>query len=98
DDNVLVQGVSRNKSALGYFGLAYYVENADKLKAVPIAAKAGAKRVSPSLETVIDGSYQPLARPIFIYVSDKGMKRPEVREFVQFYLENATELAKEVGY
>ncbi len=98
DDNVLVQGVSRNKNALGYFGLAYYTENADKLKAVPIAEKAGAKPVPPSLETVIDGSYQPLARPIFIYVSDKGMKRAEVREFVEFYLKNAAKLAKEVGY
>ncbi|HEX7043117.1 MAG TPA: PstS family phosphate ABC transporter substrate-binding protein [Burkholderiales bacterium] len=98
DDNVLVQGVSRNKNALGYFGFAYYTENADKLKAVPIAPKAGATPVAPSLETVVDGTYQPLARPIFIYVSDKGLRRPEVREFVQFYLENAAALAQEVGY
>ena len=98
DDNVLVQGVSRNKNALGYFGFAYYTENPDKLKAVPIAPKAGATPVAPSIETVVDGTYQPLARPIFIYVSDKGLQRPEVREFVQFYLENAAALAREVGY
>jgi len=98
DDNVLVQGVSRDVNAIGYFGLAYYVENKDKLKAAPIVNKGAAKAVLPSLETVMDGSYQPLARPIFIYVSDKGMQRPEVREFVQFYLKNAPKLVKEVGY
>jgi len=98
DDNILVQGVSRDINALGYFGLAYYVENKDKLKAAPILDKGASKAVSPSLETVMDGSYQPLARPIFIYVSDKGMRRPEVREFVQFYLRNAAKLVKEVGY
>jgi len=98
DDNVLVQGVSRDVHAIGYFGLAYYVENRDKLKAAPIVDKGGSRAVSPSLETVMDGTYQPLARPIFIYVSDKGMQRPEVREFVQFYLKNAPKLVKEVGY
>ena len=98
DDNVLVQGVSRDVNALGYFGLAYYVENKDKLKAAPIVDKGSSKAVSPSLETVMDGTYQPLARPIFIYVSDKGMQRPEVREFIHFYLKSAPELVKEVGY
>ena len=98
DDNVLVQGVSRDVNALGYFGLAYYMENKDKLKAVPIIDKNGKKAVGPSLQTVMDGTYQPLARPIFIYVSDKAMQRPEVNEFVQFYLENAATLVKEVGY
>lgn len=98
DDNVLVHGVSRDRNALGYFGLAYYAENADKLRAVPIAEKAGAAPVAPSLESVIAGTYQPLARPIFIYVSDKGLKRAEVRDLVGFYLENASALAREVGY
>ena len=98
DDNVLVQGVSRDVNAIGYFGLAYYVENKDKLKAAPIVSKGASKAVLPSLETVMDGTYQPLARPIFIYVSDKGMQRPEVRELVQFYLRNAPKLVKEVGY
>lgn len=98
DDNVLVQGVSRDVNAIGYFGLAYYVENKDKLKAVPIVDKGATRGVSPSLGTVMDGTYQPLARPIFIYVSDKAMQRAEVREFVEYYLKNAQKLVKEVGY
>ena len=98
DDNVLVQGVSRDKHAIGYFGLAYYVENKDKLKAVPIVAKGANKAIEPSLETVMAGTYQPLARPIFIYVAEKSMAKPEVKEFVNFYLKNAPKLVKEVGY
>lgn len=98
DDNVLVQGVSRDVNALGYFGMAYYTENKDKLKAVPIVNKGATKAVLPSLEAVMDGSYQPLARPIFIYVSEKAMARAEVQEFVQFYLKNAPKLTQEVGY
>ena len=93
-----MQGVSRDVNAIGYFGLAYYVENKDKLKAVPIVSKGSTKAVGPSIETVMDGTYQPLARPIFIYVSEKGMQRPEVREFVQYYIKNAPQLVKEVGY
>jgi phosphate transport system substrate-binding protein len=98
DDNVLVQGVSRDVNAIGYFGLAYYSENKDKLKAVPIVSKGGSRSVPPSLETVMDGTYQPLARPIFIYVSDKSMNKPEVKEFIEYYLKHAGELVKEVGY
>jgi phosphate transport system substrate-binding protein len=98
DDNVLVQGVSRDKHAIGYFGMAYYAENKDKLKSVPIINKGASKAVSPSLETVMDGTYQPLARPIFIYVSEKSLAKPEVKEFVEYYLKNATTLTKEVGY
>jgi phosphate transport system substrate-binding protein len=98
DDNVLVQGVSRDVNAIGYFGLAYYVENKDKLKAVPIVNKGSTKAVSPGIETVMDGTYQPLARPIFIYVSDKAIGRPEVREFVEYYLKHGAKLSKEVGY
>jgi phosphate transport system substrate-binding protein len=98
DDNVLVQGVSRDVNAVGYFGLAYYVENKDKLKAAPIVNKGSNKAVAPSLETVMDGTYQPLARPIFIYVSDKAMNKPEVKEFVEYYIKNAPKLVKEVGY
>jgi phosphate transport system substrate-binding protein len=98
DDNVLVQGVSREKNALGFFGLAYYVENADKLKAVPIKPEEGKPAVLPSIETVNNGTYQPLSRPIFIYVNDKSAKKPEVKEFVEFYLKNGGELSTEVGY
>jgi phosphate transport system substrate-binding protein len=98
DDNVLVQGVSRDKNALGYFGFAYYLENAKKLKAVPIVEKAGKPAVAPSFEAVKNGTYQPLSRPIFIYVSAKAVEKPEVREFVEFYLKNAPKLVKEVKY
>ena len=98
DDNTLVQGVTRDKHALGYFGLAYYAENKDKLKAVTIVNKGATKGVSPSVDTVMDGTYQPLARPIFIYVAEKSMAKPEVKEFVNFYIKNAPKLTKEVGY
>lgn len=96
DDNVLVQGVSNDKYALGYFGFAYYIENQDKLKAVAIDGGNGC--VEPSVETINNGTYQPLSRPIFIYVSTKALERPEVEAFVNFYLDNAAELAEEVGY
>ncbi len=96
DDNVLVQGVANDQYALGYFGFAYYVENQDKLKAVAIDGGNGC--VEPSVETINNGTYQPLSRPIFIYVSTKALERPEVEAFVNFYLDNAAELAEEVGY
>jgi len=99
DDNVLVQGVTSNKGALGYFGYAYFDENKDKLRAIPIVAKAGAAPVAPSAETVMNGSYQPLARPLFIYVNATAAAfKPEVKEFVNFYLANAPKLVKEVKY
>jgi phosphate transport system substrate-binding protein len=97
DDNVLVQGVARDTNALGYFGYAYYVENKDKLKAVPIVNDKG-QAVLPSLEAVVKGTYQPLSRPIFIYVNAKSLAKPEVKEFVQFYMTNAAKLAEEVKY
>jgi phosphate transport system substrate-binding protein len=96
DDNVLVQGVAQDKNALGYFGYAYYAENTAKLKAVKIDGGKGA--ISPSAKTVEDGTYQPLARPIFIYVNAKSADKPEVKQFVEFYLKNASTLVKEVKY
>ena len=96
DDNVLVQGIANDRNALGYFGFAYYVENQNKLKAVPIDGGKGP--VAPSAKTVEDGSYQPLSRPIFIYVSKKSMSKPEVKEFVEFYLKNGPALVKQVKY
>jgi phosphate transport system substrate-binding protein len=96
DDNVLVQGVANDRNALGYFGFAYYVENQKKLKGVPIDGGKGP--VAPSAKTVEDGTYQPLSRPIFIYVSKKAMDKPEVKEFVEFYLKNAPTLVKQVKY
>jgi phosphate transport system substrate-binding protein len=97
DDNVLVQFVARDKGALAYFGMAYYEENQDKLRAIPIVGKSGTA-VLPSVRTVNDGSYNPLSRPIFIYVKEKSAERPEVREFVEFYLKQGGALAREVGY
>ncbi len=97
DDNVLVQGVSRDANGLGYFGFAYYVENKDKLKAVPIVNEKG-QPVLPSFDAVIAGVYAPLARPIFIYVNAKALGKTEVKEFVQYYMTNGAKLAKEVKY
>ena len=91
DDNVLVQGVSNDKSALAYFGYTYYEENKNKLKALKING------VAPSSSTVSNGIYKPLARPIFIYVNLEAVKsNPAVRQFVNFYLDNAPQLVKEV--
>lgn len=95
DDNVLVLGVEKNPTALAYFGYSYYAENKDKLKA--IAIDSGNGPVTPSETTVRDGSYKPLSRPVFIYVSTKAAERPEVKQFVEFYLNNASKLVPEVG-
>jgi phosphate transport system substrate-binding protein len=96
DDNVLVQGVAGDKLGLGFFGLAYFEENMDKLKLVGVDGGQGV--VSPSLETVSNGTYSPLSRPLFIYVNSTAAKRPEVQGFVKFYLGNASTLSEEVGY
>ena len=99
DDNIVVQGVAGDKGSLGYFGFAYFEENQDKLKAVPIVAKKGAPAVMPSFESVKNGTYQPLARPIFIYVNATAAAfKPEVKAFIDFYLANAPTLVKEVKY
>ncbi len=96
DDNVLVTGVAGDQYAMGYFGLAYYSENSDKLKAVKIDGGKGA--VAPSKDTARSGKYAPLSRPLFIYVSGKAAKREEVSSFVNYYLDNAATLSEEVGY
>ena len=100
DDNVLVQGIASDVDALGYFGYAYYVENRDKLKLVAIDNEKGAAPVLPSPETIANGTYQPLGRPIFIYVKQAALDRAEVREYVRFFTnpKNATNLVTEVGY
>ena len=81
---------------MGFFGLAYYEENKDKLKLVGVKTDKGV--VLPSAETVKNGTYTPLSRPVFIYVSSVAARRPEVSAFVQFYLENAATLVPDVGY
>lgn len=96
DDNVLVQGIAGDKYAIGFFGFAYYEENADKLKLVGVDKGAGA--VVPSFETIANGTYAPLSRPLYIYVNKASLEREEVLEFVTFYLENAKELVADVGY
>lgn len=98
DDNVLVLGVSRDENALGYFGLSYYLENEDLLKAVGVASEGtNGEYVVPSFETIEE--YKPLARPIFIYVNTQVLNsRPEVKAFVEFYLDNALEIVPTVGY
>jgi len=96
DDNVLVQGVAGDPNALGYFGFAYFEENQDKLKLV--AVDNGKGPVKPTPETINDGSYQPLSRPIFIYVRKDAADRPEVQAFVKFYLTEGRALVKSVGY
>ncbi len=100
DDNVLVQGIAGDVNSLGFFGLAYYIENKAKLKAVGIKLNDTAKAVLPAVETAKDGTYQPLSRPIFIYVSTKSLDKPHVAKFVEFYMDpkNATKLVAEVGY
>jgi phosphate transport system substrate-binding protein len=97
DDNVLVQGVENNKNALGYFGYAYYIAHKDKMRAVEIVNPKG-QPVGPSIDSVNNGTYQPLSRPLFIYVRETAAARPEVKEFIEFYLTQGAELAKEVGY
>jgi phosphate transport system substrate-binding protein len=95
DDNVTVQGLLRDKNAIGYFGYSYYVANKDKLRAVGIDNGKGA--VLPSEQTVLNGTYTPLSRPLFIYVSKAALAKPEVKAFVSFYLKNTEKLAKEVN-
>ncbi len=98
DDNVLVQGVAGDVNAIGYFGYAYYAENTGKLKALPIVEKDGKPAVAPSEASVLNGTYQPLARPIFIYVNAKSLAKPEVKKFVDFYMTQGAKMAKEVKY
>ncbi|MCG3116400.1 MAG: PstS family phosphate ABC transporter substrate-binding protein [Candidatus Manganitrophus sp. SA1] len=101
DDNVIVQGVASDQNALGFFGVAYYEHNKDRLKLVPIDDENGSNGdgpVLPEYDNILKGTYQPLARPIFIYISLKSMEKPEVRSFVDFYMKNGAVLSKEVGY
>lgn len=101
DDNVLVQGIQNDKFSLGFFGFAYYDQNKDKLKIVPVDDENdenGKGPIAPTIETVKDKSYAPLSRPLFIYVTSKAAARPEVQKFVDFYIDNAPVLTQEVGF
>lgn len=96
DDNVLVQGIGGDRNALGYFGYAYYAENMDKLKLVAVDNGNGC--VTPTLDTILSGEYEPLTRPLFIYVNKESLERAEVRVFVEFYMQQGEKLTREVGY
>ena len=96
DDNVLVQGIAGDRNAVGFFGLAYYTANADRLNLVAVDGGDGC--MLPSTESINRGTYSPLSRPLFIYVSAEAADRPEVEEYVHFYMENARDLAGDVGY
>ncbi len=101
DDNVLVQGIANDPLALGFFGFAYYAENQDKLKLVPIDdgnSGNGSGPIAPSLETVANGTYQPLSRPLFIYVNKNAAAQQEVADFIHYYIEQSSKLVLEVGY
>jgi phosphate transport system substrate-binding protein len=101
DDNVLVQGIANDELALGFFGFAYFEENKERLKLVPVddgKADNGEGAIAPTSETIRTGTYQPLSRPIFIYLAKKSLERPEVLAFGKFYLEQAKDLVTEVGY
>ena len=96
EDHDLVQGVVRNKGGLGYFGMAYFHENEALLKAIPIDAGAGP--VFPTPETVAAGTYQPLSRPLFLYVNKAALERTEIRKFIEYYLTAIPTMAGPVGY
>lgn len=101
DDNILVQGIATDTLSLGFFGIAYYEHNKDKLKLVPIDDEKdenGKGPILPTYDNILKGTYQPLSRQIFIYVSKKSADKPEVQRFVRFYMKNAGMLSKEVGF
>jgi phosphate transport system substrate-binding protein len=101
DDNVLVQGVATDPLALGYFGVAYYEHNKDRLKLIAIDDENpanGRGPILPSYENIVNETYAPLSRPLFIYVAKKSAERKEIRKFVEYYVENSGELSREVGY
>ncbi len=98
DDNVLVNGVSGEKDAIGFFGCAYYIENKDKLRAVPVINPMTKKPVMPTTKNIETGAYAPFSRPLFIYVNKRSARSPQIRTFVEYYLNNAPEMVGEVGY
>jgi phosphate transport system substrate-binding protein len=98
DDHVLVTGVAGTPNSIGFFGIAYYLENKEKLKAVPVVNPATKKAVEPSPETIRDNSYAPFSRPLFIYVNRASLEKPHVDKFVTYYLESCDKVSAEVGY
>ena len=98
EDETIVRGIRDNEGGMGYFGYAYYNSNSEAVKAVNIKAESGDECTPPSLESAKDDSY-PMARPLFLYVTESALQREEVAEFVRFYIENAeTDLVQDIGY
>ncbi|TWT92167.1 PstS family phosphate ABC transporter substrate-binding protein [Neorhodopirellula pilleata] len=98
DDNILVQGVAGNKYSIGFFGVAYYAENQDKLRAVPIVNPDDKTAYEPTVDNIASGKYAPFSRPLFIYINTESLNRAEVQTFVEYYLENTSEASEKVGY
>ena len=98
NDDVLVNGVAGNQYGLGFFGAAYYFQNTDKLKAVKVVNPANKEAVAPTAETIENGSYAPFSRPLFIYVNHQAISKPQVEQFIEFYIAKAAEFSSEVGY
>ena len=98
DDKALVTGVKGDKFGIGFFGFSYYEANKDELKAVPIVNPGSDKAVMPSMATIESGEYAPFSRPLFIYVNTESYQRAEVKEFVDFYLENIVDIVKDASY
>lgn len=97
DDNILVRGVAGDRGSIGFFGVAYYLANKDKVRAVPVI-NADGKSVMPEATTIENGSYNPFSRPLFIYVNAKSARKPHVRAFVEYFLDTAPTAAANVGY
>lgn len=98
DDNNLVNGVAGEKGAIGFFGASYYFANKDKIKAVKIVNPETGQAVEPTAQTIEDGTYAPFGRPLFLYVNETSLRRPEVKQFIKYYLEHAASLAEQVNY
>jgi len=98
DDNVLIRGIVGDEYSIGFFGCAYYFENTNLLRVIPIVSPETGEAIEPTPRTIESGEYAPFSRPLFIYVNAKSAKRPEVRRFIEFYLDECADLAQEVGY
>jgi phosphate transport system substrate-binding protein len=98
NDNILIRGIEEDTGAIGFFGCSYYFQNRDKIRSLAVRDGAESDAVRPTPETIESGAYSPLSRPLFIYVNTESARRPEVREFVEFYLREGGEIAEEIGY
>ncbi|WP_404310178.1 PstS family phosphate ABC transporter substrate-binding protein [Neorhodopirellula lusitana] len=98
DDNILVQGVAGNKFSIGFFGVAYFTENQDKLRAIPIVNPKDETAYEPTTDNIASNKYAPFSRPLFIYVNTESLNRAEIQTFVEYYMETVSEACEKVGY